>query len=142
MAADNKTLGRFNLTGIPPAPRGIPQIEVRFDIDANGIVHVSAKDLGTNKEQSITITASSGLSDEDIDRMMKDAEQHKAEDDKRKEAIEVRNQGDALVYQVDKSLEELGDKVQAGEKESIEKAKEELKSALAGDCLLYTSRCV
>ncbi len=133
MAADNKTLGRFNLTGIPPAPRGIPQIEVRFDIDANGIVHVSAKDLGTNKEQSITITASSGLSDEDIDRMMKDAEQHKAEDDKRKEAIEVRNQGDALVYQVDKSLEELGDKVQAGEKESIEKAKEELKSALAGD---------
>lgn len=132
MAADNKTLGRFNLTGIPPAPRGVPQIEVRFDIDANGIVHVSAKDLGTNQQQSITITASSGLSDEDIDRMMKDAEQYKAEDEKRKESVEVHNQGDALVYQVEKTLSDLGDKVQAEEKSNIEKAKEELKTALTG----------
>ncbi len=133
MAADNKTLGRFNLTGIPPAPRGIPQIEVRFDIDANGIVHVSAKDLGTNQQQSITITASSGLSDDDIDRMMKDAEQYKAEDEKRKESVEVRNQGDSLVYQVEKSLADMGSKVQPAEKEQIEKAKEELKTALNGN---------
>jgi len=130
MAADNKTLGRFNLTGIPPAPRGIPQVEVRFDIDANGIVHVSAKDLGTNQQQSITITASSGLSDEDIDRMMQDAEKYKAEDDKRKESVEVKNQGDALVYQVEKTLSDMGDKIQSTEKETIEKAKEELKAAL------------
>lgn len=133
MAADNKTLGQFNLTGIAPAPRGVPQIEVRFDIDANGIVHVSAKDLGTGKQQSITITASSGLSDSDIDRMMADAEQYKEEDEKRKKQVEIRNQGDALLYQSDKALTDLGDKVSAEEKEAVEKAKAELSTALGGD---------
>ncbi len=133
MAADNKSLGRFSLTGIPPAPRGIPQIEVRFDIDANGIVHVSAKDLGTGKEQNITISGNTGFSDDEIDRMVKEAEQYKAEDEKRKEEIETRNQADAMVYQVDKTLEELGDKVQGTEKDDIIKAKEDLAEALKGD---------
>ena len=133
MAADNKSLGRFNLNGIAPAPRGVPQIEVRFDIDANGIVHVSAKDLGTGKQQSITITASSGLSDADIDRMMADAEKYKEEDEKRKKNVEIRNQGDALLYQTDNAIKELGDKVSAEEKESIDKAKAELVDALAGE---------
>ncbi|MGI5891594.1 MAG: molecular chaperone DnaK [Bacillota bacterium] len=133
MAADNKTLGRFNLTGIAPAPRGIPQIEVRFDIDANGIVHVSAKDLGTGKQQSITITASSGLSDDEIDRMMQDAERYKEEDEKRKNQVEVRNQADSLVYQTEKTLTDMADKIQAEEKESIEKAKAALVEALSGD---------
>jgi len=133
MAADNKTLGRFNLDGIAPAPRGIPQIEVRFDIDANGIVHVSAKDLGTGKMQNITITASSGLSDSEIDRMMADAEQFKEEDEKRKKAVEIRNQADSLVYTADRSLADLGDKVQAEEKEAVDAAKKELTDALAGD---------
>ncbi len=133
MAADNKTLGRFNLTGIAPAPRGIPQIEVRFDIDANGIVHVSAKDLGTGKQQSVTITASSGLDDSEIDRMMADADKYKEEDEKRKKAVEVRNQADSLIYQIDKTLKDFGDKVQPDEKESIEKAKADLVSALSGD---------
>ncbi|MEG1870360.1 MAG: Hsp70 family protein, partial [Oscillospiraceae bacterium] len=130
MSADNKTLGRFNLDGIAPAPRGIPQIEVRFDIDANGIVHVSAKDLGTGKQQSITITASSGLSDSEIDRMMEDADRYKDEDEKRKKTVEVRNQGDSLVYQTDKALADLGDKVSADEKEAIEKAKVALSESL------------
>ena len=133
MAADNKTLGRFNLTGIAPAPRGVPQIEVRFDIDANGIVHVSAKDMGTGKQQSITITASSGLSDAEIDRMMADAEAYKEEDEKRKKSVEIRNQGDTLLYQVDRSLKDLEGKVHPEEKEKIEAAKKELSDALAGD---------
>jgi molecular chaperone DnaK len=122
MAADNKTLGQFELMGIPPAPRGIPQIEVTFDIDANGIVHVSAKDLGTGKEQSIRITASSGLSDEEIKKMVKDADAHAAEDKKRRELAEVRNQLDSLIYTTEKSLKEYGDKVDAGDKQAIEDA--------------------
>ncbi|MDO4732418.1 MAG: molecular chaperone DnaK [Bacillota bacterium] len=133
MSADNKTLGRFNLTGIAPAPRGIPQIEVRFDIDANGIVHVSAKDMGTGKQQSITITASSGLSDSEIDRMMADAEAYREEDEKRKKSVEIRNQGDTLLYQVDRSLKDLEGKVQPEEQSRIEEAKKELADALAGD---------
>jgi len=133
MASDNKTLGRFTLTGIPPAPRGIPQIEVKFDIDANGIVHVTAKDLGTGKQQDITITASSGLSDQEIDQMVKDADKFRQEDEKKKEAVEARNQGDSLVYQVEKTLKDLGDKVDAGEKADIERDKDALKEALTKD---------
>ncbi|MBQ3111696.1 MAG: molecular chaperone DnaK, partial [Firmicutes bacterium] len=132
MARDNKTLGKFQLTGIAPAPRGIPQIEVRFDIDANGIVHVSAKDLGTGKQQSITITASSGLSDEEIERMMADAERFREEDEKRKQEVEIRNQGDSLLYQVDRSLKDLEGKIQPDEMSAIEAAKKELSDALAG----------
>jgi len=130
MAGDNKTLGNFELTGIPPAPRGIPQIEVTFDIDANGIVHVSAKDLGTGKEQSIRITASSGLSKEEIDKMVRDAEAHASEDKKKREAIEARNQADSLVYQTEKSLKEHGDKIGADEKKKIEDAIADLKKAM------------
>ncbi len=111
MASDNKTIGRFELVGIPPAPRGIPQIEVTFDIDANGILHVSAKDLGTGKEQSIRITASSGLSEEEIEKMVKDAEAHSAEDQKKRELIEARNHADGLAYTTEKSLKEHGDKI-------------------------------
>ncbi|MBR5428969.1 MAG: Hsp70 family protein, partial [Firmicutes bacterium] len=133
MAADNKSLGRFNLNGIAPAPRGVPQIEVKFDIDANGIVHVSAKDMGTGKQQSVTITASSGLTDSEIDRMMADAEAFKEEDERKKRNIEIRNQGDSLLYQVDRSLKDLGDKVQEGEKSAVEEAKKALSDALAGD---------
>ncbi len=133
MAADNKSLGRFTLGGIAPAPRGIPQIEVRFDIDANGIVHVSAKDLGTGKQQEITISGNNGFSDDEIDRMVKDAEQYKAEDEKRKQAVEVRNQADAMLYQTDKALNELGDKVTEEEKAEVNKAKEALSEALKGD---------
>ncbi len=133
MAADNKTLGRFNLTGIAPAPRGIPQIEVRFDIDANGIVHVSAKDLGTGKQQSITITASSGLSDSEIEQMAKDAEKYKEEDEKRKKAVEIRNQADSLLYQCDKTLKEFEGKLQGTEEQDIKAAKEELEKAMASD---------
>ncbi len=130
MAADNKSLGRFTLSGIAPAPRGIPQIEVSFDIDTNGIVHVSAKDLGTGKQQDITISGSNGFSDAEIDRMVKEAEQYKEEDEKRRQAVEVRNQADSMIYQTDKALKDLGDKVTAEEKEAIEKAKEELNEAL------------
>jgi len=129
-AKDNKTLGRFQLTDIPPAPRGIPQIEVSFDIDANGIVNVRAKDKGTNKEQSITITATSGLSDDEIDQMVKDAEAHAEEDKKKKEEIETINQADALVYQTEKTLKEHGDKLDETEKKEVEDAKEELKKAV------------
>lgn len=132
MAADNKTLGRFNLNDIPPAPRGVPQIEVKFDIDANGIVHVSAKDLGTGKVQTITITASSGLSDEDIQRMMDDADKYKEEDEKRKEQIEIRNNADAAVYQVENTMKEMGDKLTDAEKNDLENAKSNLKTALEG----------
>ena len=128
MAQDNKTLGRFELTDIPPAPRGVPQIEVAFDIDANGIVHVSAKDLGTGKEQSIQITASSGLSQEEIDRLVKDAEAHAEEDKKKKELVEAQNAADSLVYQTEKSLQETGeDKLDAATKADIEAKVEELK---------------
>ncbi len=132
MAADNKTLGRFELSGIPAAPRGVPQIQVTFDIDANGIVHVSAKDLGTGKEQTITITSSSGLSDDEIERMVKEAKLHEAEDEKKKEEVEVRNNADSLVYQGEKTLKDLGDKVDAAQKQKVETAISELKEALAG----------
>ena len=132
MAADNKTIGRFHLDGIPPAPRGVPQIEVSFDIDANGILNVSAKDLGTGKEQSITITASSGLDKDEVDDLIKDAEAHAAEDEKRKEEIDVRNQGDSLVYQTEKTLKEEGEKLDADKKAPVEKAVEDLKEALKG----------
>jgi len=133
MAGDNKTLGRFDLTGIPPAPRGVPQIEVSFDIDANGIVHVSAKDLGTGKEQSIRITASSGLSQEEIEKMVKDAESHAAEDKKKRELIEARNQADGLVYTTEKAVKEHGDKVDEATRKGIESALEELKKAMESD---------
>jgi molecular chaperone DnaK len=133
MSADNKQIGRFKLDGIPPAPRGVPQIEVTFDIDANGILHVSAKDLGTGKEQKITITASSGLSKEEIERMRKDAELHAEEDTRRREAVETRNQADNLVYQTEKLLKEKGDKVPAEKKAPVEKAIQDVKDALATD---------
>lgn len=132
MAANNITLGRFQLDGIPPAPRGIPQIEVTFDIDANGIVHVSAKDLGTGKEQKVTITSSSGLKQDQIDKMMKEAEANAEEDKKRKEQIELQNEADSLVYTVDKTLKDIGDKADAAKVEEVKKAKEELASALSG----------
>jgi molecular chaperone DnaK len=132
MAADNKTLGNFELSGIPSAPRGVPQIEVTFDIDANGIVHVSAKDLGTGKEQSIRITASSGLSKEEVEKMVREAESHAAEDKKKRELIEAKNQGDNLVYQTEKSLKEYGDKIDASEKSKIEEGVATLKKALEG----------
>ncbi len=133
MASDNVTLGRFQLTGIPPAPRGIPQIEVSFDIDANGIVNVSAKDRGTGKEQRITITSSSGLSEEEIEKMIREAEAHSEEDKQRKELIEVKNQAEQLIYTVDKTLKDLGDKVTSDEKSKIEAAKAELAKASEGD---------
>jgi molecular chaperone DnaK len=132
MAVDNKTLGNFELTGIPSAPRGMPQIEVTFDIDANGIVHVSAKDLGTGKEQSIRITASSGLSKEEIDKMVRDAEAHASEDRQKRELIEARNQADSLAYSTEKSLKEFGDKIDAAEKQRIEEALATLKKSLEG----------
>ncbi len=130
MAGDNKTLGHFQLTGIPAAPRGVPQIEVKFDIDANGIVNVTAKDLGTNKEQSITITASTNLSDEEIDRMMKEAEANKEADDKRKEEADLKNEAEQLTFQTEKSLKDLGDKVDEKEKEEVEALIKEVKDAL------------
>ncbi|WMV85646.1 molecular chaperone DnaK [Staphylococcus pseudintermedius] len=132
MASDNKTLGRFQLTDIPPAPRGVPQIEVTFDIDKNGIVNVTAKDLGTNKEQNITIESSSALSDEEIDRMVKDAEQNAEADKKRREEVDLRNDADQLVFQVDKTLKDLGDNVSEEEKNEAEAKKDELKTALEG----------
>ena len=132
MAADNVTLGRFQLTGIPPAPRGVPQIEVTFDIDANGIVNVSAKDLGTGKEQKITITSSGGLSEEDIQRMVREAEAYAEEDKRKKELAEARNEGDSLIYTVDKTMKDLGEKMTAEQKQQIEAARDELKKALEG----------
>ena len=132
-ASDNKSLGQFDLTDIPPAPRGLPQIDVTFDIDANGILNVSAKDKGTGKEQKIVIKASSGLSDDEIDRMVTDAEAHAEEDQKFRELVEVRNQADALVHASEKSLEDLGEKVEADERARIESAAGELKDALKGD---------
>jgi molecular chaperone DnaK len=133
MATSNKTLGRFELVGIPPAPRGVPQVEVTFDIDANGIVHVSAKDLGTGKEQSIKITASSGLSKEEIDRAIKEAEMHADEDKKKRELIDARNTADSLVYQTEKSLKEMADKIDDETRNNIESAKERLKGVLDTD---------
>ena len=135
MAADNKTLGRFQLTNIPPAPRGVPQIEVTFDIDANGIVNVRAKDLGTNKEQSITITASTNLSDDEIERMRKEAEENKEADQKKKEEADLRNDAEQLVFQTEKSLKDLGDKVEKDEKEEAEELIKDLKDALEKDDL-------
>jgi molecular chaperone DnaK len=132
MAEYNKTLGRFELVGIPPAPRGMPQIEVTFDIDANGIVHVSAKDLGTGKEQSIQITASSGLSEEEIQRLTKDAELHAEEDKKKRSLVDARNHADSLIYQTEKSMRDLGDKVDSSLKSNVEEAIERLKKAMEG----------
>ncbi len=133
MASDNKTLGRFQLTDIPPAPRGVPQIEVTFDIDKNGIVNVTAKDLGTNKEQNITIESSSALSDEEIDRMVKDAEQNAEADKKRREEVDLRNEADQLVFQVDKTLKDLGENVSEDDKKDAEAKKDEFKTALEGN---------
>jgi molecular chaperone DnaK len=133
MAADNKSLGRFHLNGIPPAPRGIPQIEVIFDIDADGIINVAAKDQGTGKEQSIRITGSTKLSDVDIEKMKREAKEHEEEDKKRKEKVEIRNNGDALVHTAQKTLDELKEKLSSEDKESIEKGLKELREALSGD---------
>jgi molecular chaperone DnaK len=133
MAVYNKTLGRFELVGIPPAPRGIPQIEVTFDIDANGIVNVSAKDLGTGKEQSIKITASSGLSEEEIERLVKDAELHADEDKKKRELVDARNAADSQIYSIEKSLKEASDKIDPSTKTEIENAIATLKKAMEGE---------
>jgi len=135
MAMYNKTLGKFQLVDLPPAPRGVPQIEVTFDIDANGIVHVSAKDRATNKEQSMTITGQSSMSKDDIERMVRDAEAHAEDDRRRKEEAEVRNNADSLVYQTEKVLREHGDKIDGGEKDAVDSALAELKSAIEGDDL-------
>jgi molecular chaperone DnaK len=130
MARDNKTLGRFHLTGIPPAPRGIPQIEVSFDIDANGIVNVSAKDLATQRSQSITITGSTRLSKDDVERMVRDAEAHAEEDRKAREAAEIRNSAEQLIYTTDKNLKEVGDRAPADLKSNVEAAMNELRQAV------------
>jgi molecular chaperone DnaK len=133
MAANNKTLGRFQLVGIPPAPRGVPQIEVTFDIDANGIVNVSAKDMGTGKEQSIKITASSGLSEDEIQSLVKDAEMHAEEDKRKRELIDARNTADSMIYTTEKSIKEAGDKLDVSTKENIEQATEKLRKAMEGE---------
>ena len=133
MAANNKTLGRFELVGIPPAPRGVPQIEVTFDIDANGIVNVSAKDLGTGKEQSIRITASSGLSEKEIEQAIKEAEMHAEEDKKKRELVEAKNNADSLIYHTEKTLRDMGDKVDGATKQNIEEHVQRLKTAMEGD---------
>lgn len=133
MSYDNVTLGRFNLVGIPPAPRGIPQIEVTFDIDANGILHVTAKDMGTGKEQKMTITAPLKMASDEIDRKIKDAEKYAEEDRKRKEKVEVLNQADTLVYTTEKTLKELGDKVSGDQKAKVEKALEAAKEAMKSE---------
>ncbi|MCK4595097.1 Hsp70 family protein, partial [bacterium] len=133
MAMYNKTIGRFHLTGIPPSMRGVPQIEVSFDIDANGIVKVSAKDLATSKQQEITITASSGLTDEEIEGMVKDAEAHADEDKKKREEVDLRNQADSAVYGAEKLLKDMGDKVPADDKAKVESAMERVRETLKGD---------
>jgi molecular chaperone DnaK len=132
MAAYNTTLGRFNLDGIPAAPRGVPQIEVTFDIDANGIVNVSAKDLGTGKEQHITITSSTNMSKEDIEKAVKDAEKFAEEDKKQKESVEIKNRADSMVFQSEKTLAEIGDKLPEADKEEVKAALEKLKTTIAG----------
>jgi len=133
LSADNRTLGRFELSGIPPAPRGTPQIEVTFDIDADGILHVTAKDKATGKEQSIRITASSGLAKEEVDRMVGDAQAHAAEDRKRRELVDSRNRADTLVYQTEKTLKEFGDKVPDVDRRAIEEATANLRQAMRND---------
>ena len=133
MANDNKTLGHFQLTGIPAAPRGVPQIEVKFDIDANGIVNVTAKDLGTNKEQSITITSNTNLTDEEIERMTKEAEAHKEEDAKRKEEADTRNEAEQMIFQTEKAIKDLKDKIEDAEKEEAEELIKDLKESLEKD---------
>jgi molecular chaperone DnaK len=133
MAADNKLLGQFDLVGIPPAPRGVPQVEVTFDIDANGIVNVSAKDKATGKEQQIRIQASGGLSDADIEKMVKEAEANAAEDKKRRDLVEAKNHGEALIHSTQKSMTELGDKISAADKSTVESAIASLKSAMEGE---------
>jgi molecular chaperone DnaK len=133
MSTDNKTLGKFHLVGIPPAPRGVPQVEVTFDIDANGIVNVSAKDVGTGREQKITITSSSGLSKEEIDKMMKDAESHSSEDEKKKSVIEARNRLDGLLYNTEKTFNESKDKLDSAAASELETAIAESKTALGGE---------
>jgi molecular chaperone DnaK len=135
LARDNRTLGRFHMVGIAPAPRGMPQIEVTFDIDANGILNVSAKDMATGKQQQITITASSGLAKEEVDRMVKEAEAHAAEDARRREEIELRNQTDSLVYSTERTLAEHGAKLSTAERNAAEQAMNEAKEALRGDDL-------
>ena len=132
-ARDNKTLGRFHLDGIPPAPRGVPQIEVTFDIDANGIVNVNAKDLGTGREQKITITSSTNMSKEDIDKAVKDAEQYAAEDKKRREEVETRNAADQMIYQCEKSINDLGDKIDEADKTELNEKIDALKEVLKGE---------
>lgn len=141
MAINNKTLGRFHLVGIPHAPRGVPQIEVTFDIDANGIVSVSAKDLGTSKEQSIKITASSGLTEEEIQRLVKDAETHAEEDRKKRELVDARNAADSLIYSTEKTIKEMGDKLDASTKEEINQAISTLKKAMERDSTEEIKRC-
>jgi molecular chaperone DnaK len=133
MASGNKSLGRFDLSDIPPAPRGIPQIEVSFDIDANGILNVSAKDKATGKEQSIVIKASSGLSDEEVEKMVKDAEAHAGEDKKLRELVDARNAADGMIHATEKSMKDLGDQIDADEKAKVEAAISELKEAIKGD---------
>jgi molecular chaperone DnaK len=142
LARDNRTLGKFHLVGLPPAPRGVPQIEVTFDIDANGIVNVSAKDLGTGKEQKITITASSGLAKDEVERMMKEAESHADEDRKRREEIEVRNKADQAVYGAERLLKDTGDKLSASDKQAIEAAMDAVKQAAAGTDASAISRAL
>jgi molecular chaperone DnaK len=132
MASDNRTLGRFHLDGIPPAPRGVPQVEVTFDIDANGILNVSAKDKGTGKQQKITITASSGLTKDDIEKMKKEATAHEADDKKKREEIDTRNQADALAYTAEKTIKDAGDKVSKEKKEKAEKSIADVREALKG----------
>ena len=133
LSSDNRTLGRFELSGIPPAPRGTPQIEVTFDIDADGILHVTAKDKATAKEQSIRITASSGLAKDEVDRMVSDAQSHAADDRKRRELVDSRNRADTLIYQTEKTLKEFGDKVPAADKQAIEEATANLRQTMKTD---------
>jgi molecular chaperone DnaK len=141
MAVQNRTLGRFDLVGIPPAPRGVPQVEVTFDIDANGIVHVSAKDLGTGKEQKIRIESSSGLGEDEISRMVKEAETHAAEDRVEREKVEARNESESLLYSTEKSLNELGQKVSESERTAVQASLAELRAALdSGDEALIKGR--
>ncbi|HEX6163772.1 MAG TPA: Hsp70 family protein, partial [Vicinamibacterales bacterium] len=142
LARDNRTLGRFHLVGLPPAPRGVPQIEVTFDIDANGIVNVSAKDLGTQKEQKITITASSGLSKEEVERMMREAESHSDEDKKRREEIEIRNRADQSLYTAERMLKDAGEKIPIADKNAIENAMADLKKAIEGNDTAGMSRAM